>query len=49
MAKNSLSEFSKNGGIIRISESFFATFGVNQDNHEEHLIDVFKAEIVFSC
>ena len=42
MAKESLLEFSKNGGIIHVSEGSFATYGVNQDNFEEHLIDVSK-------
>ncbi len=42
MAKNSLLEFSKNGGIIHVSEGSFATYGVNQDNYKEHLIDVSK-------
>ena len=41
-AKNSLLEFSKNGGIIHVSEGSFATYGVNQDNYKEHLIDVSK-------
>ena len=42
VAKNSLLEFSKNGGIIHVSEGSFATYGVNQDNYKEHLIDVSK-------
>ena len=42
MAKDLLLEFSKNGGIIHVSEASFATYGVNQDNHKEHLIDVYK-------
>tara|TARA_S200000501_G_scaffold104480_1_gene97859 strand:- start:114 stop:521 length:408 start_codon:yes stop_codon:yes gene_type:complete len=42
MAKESLLEFSRNGGIIHVSEDSFATYGVSQDNHEEHLIDVSK-------
>ena len=42
MAKDLLLEFSKNGGIIHVSEGSFATYGVNQDNHKEHLIDVSK-------
>ena len=41
-AKNSLLEFSKNGGIIHVSEGSIATYGVNQDNYKEHLIDVSK-------
>lgn len=41
-AKNSILEFSKNGGIIHVSEGSFATYGVNQDNYKEHLIDVSK-------
>ena len=42
MAKDLLLEFSKNGGIIHVSEGSFATYGVNQSNHKEHLIDVSK-------
>jgi len=41
-AKNSLLEFSQNGGIIHVSEGSFSTYGVNQDNYKEHLIDVSK-------
>ena len=40
MAKDLLLEFSKNGGLFHVSEGSFATYGVNQDNHKEHLIDV---------
>ena len=42
MAKDLLLEFSKNGGIIHVSEGSFATYGVNQGNHRENLIDVSK-------
>lgn len=38
MAENLLLEFSNNGGIIHISEVSFATYGIDQDNHKEHLI-----------
>ena len=34
--------FSNLGGIIHVSEGSFATYGVNQDNHKEHLIEVSK-------
>ena len=42
MAENLLLEFSKEGGFIHVSEGSFATYGINQDNHEEHLIKVSK-------
>ena len=42
IAKDLLLEFSKNGGIVHVSEGSFATYGVTQDNHKEHLIDVSK-------
>ena len=40
MAKKKLIEFSNNGGIIHVSEGSFNTFGINQNNYNEHLIDV---------
>ena len=42
MAENLLLEFSNNGGIIHVSEGSFATYGINQDNYKEHLIEVSK-------
>ena len=42
MAENLLLEFSKEGGCIHVSEGAFATYGINQDNHKEHLIKVSK-------
>ena len=42
MAENLLLEFSNNGGVIHVSEGSFVTYGVNQDNHKEHLIQVSK-------
>jgi len=42
MAKDLLLEFSNNGGIIHVSEGSFATYGVNQDNYKEHVIDISK-------
>ncbi len=42
MAENLLLEFSKEGGFIYVSEGSFATYGINQDNHKEHLIKVSK-------
>ena len=40
MAKRKLLEFSNNGGVIHVSESSFNTFGINQNNYGENLIDV---------
>ena len=40
MAKKKLIEFSNNGGIIHVSEGSFNTFGINQNNYNDHLIDV---------
>ena len=42
MTENLLLEFSNNGGIIHVSEGSFATYGINQDNYKEHLIEVSK-------
>ena len=42
MAENLLLEFSSNGGIIHVSEGSFNTYGINQDNYKEHLIEVSK-------
>ena len=42
MAENLLLEFSNNGGIIHVSEGSFNTYGINQDNYKEHLIEVSK-------
>ena len=42
MAENLFLEFSNQGGIIHVSEGSFATYGINQDNHKEHLIEVSK-------
>ncbi|OUW77048.1 MAG: hypothetical protein CBD72_01505 [Flavobacteriaceae bacterium TMED212] len=42
MAENLLLEFSNNGGVIHVSEGSFFTYGVNQDNQKEHLIQVSK-------
>ena len=33
-------DFSKNGGIIHVSEGSFLTYGVNQQNYKEKLIDI---------
>ena len=38
--KQSIIEFSNNGGVIHISEGSISTFGINQKNYEEHLIGV---------
>ena len=40
MAKRKLLEFSNNGGVIHVSEGSFNTFGINQNNYINHLIDV---------
>jgi len=40
MAKNLLIDFSKNGGVIHVSEGSFLTYGVNQQNYKEILIDI---------
>ena len=40
MAENLLLEFSNNGGVIHVSEGSFATYGINKENHKEHLIEV---------
>ena len=40
MAKKKLLEFSNNGGVIHISEGSINTYGINQNNYSEHLIDV---------
>ena len=40
MAKKLLIDFSKNGGIIHVSEGSFLTYGVNQQNYKEKLIDI---------
>jgi predicted peroxiredoxin len=40
MAKQKLLEFSNNGGIIHVSEGSFKTYGINQTNYKEHLIEV---------
>ena len=42
MAKKKLLEFSNNGGVIHVSEGSFNTFGINQNNYGENLIDVKK-------
>ena len=42
MAKKKLLEFSNNGGVIHVSEGSFNTFGINQNNYVENLIDVKK-------
>ena len=42
MAENLFLDFSNLGGIIHVSEGSFATYGINQDNHKEHLIEVSK-------
>ena len=42
MAENLFLEFSNQGGIIHVSEGSFATYGINQDNYKEHLIEVSK-------
>ena len=38
--ENSLLFFSKNGGLIHISEGSISTFGVDKENYNEHLINV---------
>ena len=40
MAENLFLEFSNQGGNIHVSEGSFATYGINQDNYKEHLIEV---------
>ncbi|MBL6649092.1 MAG: DsrE family protein [Flavobacteriaceae bacterium] len=40
MAKKKLLEFSNNGGVIHVSEGSINTYGINQNNYSEHLIDV---------
>tara|TARA_B100000925_G_C21842641_1_gene402210 strand:+ start:226 stop:687 length:462 start_codon:yes stop_codon:yes gene_type:complete len=40
MAKKLLIDFSKNGGIIHVSEGSFLTYGVNQQNYKEKIIDI---------
>ena len=40
MAKKKLLEFSNNGGVIHVSECSFNTFGINQNNYSNHLIEV---------
>ena len=40
MAKRKLLEFSNNGGVIHVSEGSFNTFGINQNNYSNHLIEV---------
>ena len=40
MAKKLLIDFSKNGGIIHVSEGSFLTYGVNQQNYKEILINI---------
>ena len=40
MAKKKLLEFSNNGGVINVSEGSFNTFGINQNNYSNHLIEV---------
>jgi predicted peroxiredoxin len=40
MAKKKLLEFSNNGGVIHVSEGSFNTFGINQNNYSNHLIEV---------
>ena len=40
MAKKKLLEFSNNGGVIHVSEGSFKTFGINQNNYKNHLIEV---------
>ena len=40
MAKKLLIDFSENGGIIHVSEGSFLTYGVNQQNYKEKLIDI---------
>jgi len=42
MAKKKLLEFSNNGGVIHVSEGSFNTFGINQNNYVENLIDIKK-------
>jgi predicted peroxiredoxin len=39
-AENLLTEFSKNGGVVHVSEGSFVTYGVNQENSAELLIDI---------
>lgn len=49
MAESLLLELSNNGSIIDISEGFFATYVIDQENHKEHLIqESLNADIVFS-
>lgn len=40
MAKKLLIDFSKNGGIIHVSEGSILTYGVNQQNYKEKLINI---------
>jgi predicted peroxiredoxin len=40
IAKKKLLEFSNNGGVIHVSEGSFNTFGINQNNYSNHLIEV---------
>ena len=40
VAKKKLLEFSNNGGVIHVSEGSFNTFGINQNNYSNHLIEV---------
>ena len=40
MAKKLLIDFSKNGGVIHVSEGSFLTYGVNQQNYKEILINI---------
>ena len=40
MAENLLLEFSKNGGLIHVSEGSFQTYGINKDNYDANGIDV---------
>ena len=42
MAKKLLIDFSENGGIIHVSEGSFLTYGVNQQNYKEILINIQK-------
>jgi len=40
MSKKLLIDFSKNGGIIHVSEGSILTYGVNQQNYKEKLINI---------
>ena len=41
-AEKLLIDFSANGGVIHVSEGSFVTYGVNQNNSKDFLIDVYN-------